>query len=115
LEDRRRDVVIGFLEMERKNVDVKLTKNIEEMMFGFGDEWPCDREAVDLVDNLVQNYISDLVIRAQKVALQTGKLDKECFVYLVRQETTKFKRINNLLKANEEIHSVQKVDIKEQD
>jgi transcription initiation factor TFIID subunit 13 len=101
--------------MERKSVDVKLTKNIEEMMFGFGDEWPCDREAVDLVDNLVQNYISDLVIRAQKVALQTGKLDKECFVYLVRQETMKFKRINNLLKANEEIHSVQKVDIKEQD
>jgi hypothetical protein len=33
----------------------------------------------------------------------------------VRQETMKFKRINNLLKANEEIHSVQKVDIKEQD
>lgn len=98
--------------MERK---VKLTKNVEEMMFGFGDEWPCDREAVDLVDDLVQKYIQDLVFRAQQIALQTGKLDKECFLYLVRQDTMKFRRINNLLKANEEIHAVQKVDIKEQD
>ena len=101
--------------MEGKSVDVKLTKNIEEMMFGFGDEWPCDQQAVELVDHLVQNYIRDLVLRAQKVALHTGKLDKECFVYLVRQETMKFTRIHNLLKANEEIHSVQKVELKEQD
>lgn len=98
--------------MERK---IKLSKQVEEMMFGFGDEWPCNPEVVDIVDDLVQKYISNLVIRSQQIALQTGKLDKECFVYLVRQDTMKFKRINNLLKANEEIHSVQKVDIKEQD
>jgi hypothetical protein len=94
---------------------IKLAKSVEEMMFGFGDEWPCDSEAVELVDHLVRGYINDLVIRAQNIALHSGKLDKECFLYLVRQDTSKFKRINHLLQANEEIHSVQKVDIKEND
>jgi hypothetical protein len=101
--------------MERGDQRIKLTKSVEEMMFGFGDEWPCDREAVDLVDHLVRSYIHDLVLRAQNIALNSGKLDKECFLYLVRQDTSKFKRINHLLRANEEIHSVQKVDIKEND
>jgi len=92
-----------------------LGNDIADMMFGFGDSWPPDRDAVDMVEGLVTNYVKDLAARALQVAdlRPNGKLDKECFLYLVRKDRQKFQRVNRLLFANKEIKSAQKVDIKE--
>jgi predicted nucleotidyltransferase len=91
-----------------------LTSSVEEMMFGFGDAWPPDLEAVKLVENLVEKYIENLAIRAQNVAAISGKLDKECFLYLVRQDTAKFTRVQKLLKTNEEIKKIREIDKSEE-
>ena len=86
---------------------VTFTSSIEEMMFGFGDEWPPDPETVALVEAIASNYIKDLTLKAQEVASLTGKLDKECFLYLVRKETAKFSRISQLLSTYEELKQAQ--------
>ncbi len=82
-------------------------------MFGFGDKWPPDSGAVRMLEALVIEYIQDLGVRAKQVAEMRpgGKLDKECFLFLVRKDRRKFQRVHRLLTANEELKRVQKVDI----
>jgi transcription initiation factor TFIID subunit 13 len=94
-------------------VSDRIHGDIEEMMFGFGDEWPPNEEAVDFVSGLVTEYIQDLSERALQVAELRGKLDKECFMFLVRKDRRKFSRVHKLLKANEDIKKVQKVELKD--
>lgn len=56
---------------------------VEEIMFGFGDAWPPQADAVDLMEKMAVHYIRDLCGRALQVANVTGKLDKECFLFQV--------------------------------
>lgn len=99
----------------RPNGQSSMYNDIEEMMFGFGDQWPPDEESVKLVESIVTNYIEDLTIRASQIATvrPNGKLDKECFMFVVRKDRRKFSRIHNLLTANEELKSVQKMEMKD--
>ena len=83
------------------------------MMFGFGDEWPPDGAAVTLVEGLLTSYIEELAERAVEVGELRGKLDKECFMFLVRKDRKKFSRVHKLLKTNEELKVVNKVDLKD--
>lgn len=80
-----------------------MQRDIEDMLFGFGDSWPPDEDTVALVESLVHQYIGNLCSRATNVANVRKKLDKECFMYLVRKDRRKFIRIQKLLKANEEL------------
>jgi transcription initiation factor TFIID subunit 13 len=97
--------------MSQKEKKTKFSTDIEEMMFGFGDSWPPNPEAVSLVEILVTQYIEDLASRAIQIAELRGKLDKECFMFLVRKDQHKFQRIQNLLAANEELKAAQKIRI----
>ena len=92
-----------------------LSKDIEEMMYGFGDNWPPNSDAVAMVETLVKDYIDDLADRAIQIADLRGKLDKECFIFLVRKDTRKFYRVRKLLETHEALDEVQKVVLKEQD
>jgi len=93
----------------------RMREDIEEMMYGFGDaSWPPDGDAVTLVESIVQNYIESLTERAAEIGDIRGKLDKECFSFIVRKDRRKFNRIFRLLKANEEIKTAQKIEIKEE-
>lgn len=87
--------------------------DIEDMLFGFGDAWPADPAVVQAIEDIVTGYIRDLALKALKVAecRPGGKLDKECFLFLVRKESQKFKRVHHLLAVNEELKAVKKIDI----
>jgi len=94
--------------------------SIQEMMYGFGDThvFPPNEKSVTLLQNLVTNYIDDLSWRAAEVAEVRnkdglGKLDRECFVFIVRKDRAKFQRVYKLLKASEELKTVQKLEIRE--
>ncbi len=86
----------------------KFFSDIEEMMYGFGfveggADWPPDKDAVELVDILAQQYIQDLTMKAVEIADLRGKFDKDCFIFLIRKDRRKLKRVNELLRANEEL------------
>jgi hypothetical protein len=90
--------------------------DISEMMFGFGDSWPPNTDAVRTLDSLVTDFIQDMGARALRVAelRPDKKLDKECFLYLVRKDRKKFQRVHRLLTANDEIKRVKKIDMREE-
>lgn len=69
---------------------------------------PPDEGAVDVMESIVLAYVQDLAARAKQVSLLTKKLDKDCFLYVVRKDMRKFRRVNDLLCANEELKGVQK-------
>mmetsp|Transcript_35138 Transcript_35138/g.35777 ORF Transcript_35138/g.35777 Transcript_35138/m.35777 type:complete len:104 (+) Transcript_35138:154-465(+) len=92
-----------------------LTKDIEEMMYGFGDAWPPNEEAVRMVEVMVKDYIDDLAERALQIASIHGKLDKDCFIFLVRKDSKKFNRVQKLLETHEKIEEVRDIGFKEQD
>jgi transcription initiation factor TFIID subunit 13 len=52
----------------KKHKQGKFHSDIEEMMFGFGDDWPPNSDAVGVVESLVVSYIEDLAVRALEVA-----------------------------------------------
>lgn len=97
-----------------------MVEEIEEMMYGFGDThaFPPDEASVSLIKSLVTNYIEDMAMRALEVSEvrnkeSTAKLDKDCFLFIVRKDRAKFQRIFRLLKANDELKNVQKLEIRE--
>jgi hypothetical protein len=47
--------------------------------------------------------------QALEIAQITGKLDKECFQFLLRKDSHKFNRVKKLMEANDELKSVQNV------
>lgn len=90
-----------------------MRSDLEEMMFGFGDVWPTHSSAVDLLESIAANYIEDLTSRAVQVSEMRGKLDKECFLYVVRKDRRLFNRAARLLKAHDDIKSAQKEQLSE--
>lgn len=108
------DVIDNFEkdhEIDRPN----FFRDIQEMMFGFGDSWPPNKNATLLIDRLVTTYITELAQRAELVAETTGKLDKECFLYLIRKDEFKFSRVMKLIDTNEQIKNIKQQSIKNND
>ena len=97
----------------RGTSQMQLGPDIEDMLFGFGDAWPANAAVVHSLEDLVIAYIRDLTLQALRVAAcrPRGKLDKECFLFLVRKEAGKFKRVHHLLNTNEELKAAKKIDI----
>jgi hypothetical protein len=68
-----------------------------------------------MVEKLVEQYIESLAHRAEAVAELRGKLDKECFMFVVRKDRLKFNRVHRLLQANEELKNARQVEFKEKE
>ena len=99
--------------MSNPNAKDIFKSDIEEMMFGFGDQWPPMGESTQLVQDIVVQYIEDLVVRAGEIGKLRGSLDTECFIYLVSRDRQKFSRVCKLLEAYEDLKSVQKKTIED--
>ena len=48
------------VDIKKKAVKARFYSDIEEMMYGFGDDWPPLRESVNLLDAIAVKYIEDL-------------------------------------------------------
>ncbi|KAL0480398.1 transcription initiation factor TFIID subunit 13 [Acrasis kona] len=79
------------------------TRELRLMMYGFGDSENPLSETVDLMDDLVTEYITDMTCKAMRVANKRGKLQTEDLVFLIRKDRKKFARVEELLRMNEEI------------
>ncbi|KAJ3669462.1 hypothetical protein LUZ60_011412 [Juncus effusus] len=83
-------------------------KDLQHMMYGFGDDPNPLPETVALVEDIVVEYITDLVHKAQNVASKRGKLLTEDFLYLIRKDLPKLHRCTELLSMNEELKQARK-------
>lgn len=90
-------------------------KDLQHMMYGFGDDPNPLPETVALVEDIVVEYVTDLVHKAQNVASKRGKLLTEDFLYLIRKDVRKLHRATELLSMNEELKQARKAfDVNEE-
>ncbi|XP_004487824.1 transcription initiation factor TFIID subunit 13 [Cicer arietinum] len=84
-------------------------KELQHMMYGFGDDPNPLPESVALMDDIVVEYVTELVHKAQDIGSQRGKLSVEDFLYLIRKDMPKLKRCTELLSMNEELKQARKL------
>ncbi|KAK2403511.1 transcription initiation factor TFIID subunit [Trifolium repens] len=84
-------------------------QQVQHMMYGFGDDPNPLPESVVLMDDIVVEYITELIHKAQDIGSQSGKLSVEDFLYLIRKDAPKLNRCTELLSMNKEIKQAQKL------
>ncbi|UYV81847.1 TAF13 [Cordylochernes scorpioides] len=77
------------------------------MMYGFGDDQNPYTETVDQIEDLVIEFITNMVHRAMEIGRQ-GRVQVEDIVFLVRKDPKKYARVKDLLTMNEELKRARK-------
>lgn len=88
---------------------------LPRMMYGFGDDENPLPETVACMQQLVSEYVRHVTDEACKAAEAKGKLDTECFVFAVRGDKAKFKRVKELLDLNVHIKNTTRQRFTDQD
>ncbi|XP_010522819.1 PREDICTED: transcription initiation factor TFIID subunit 13 [Tarenaya hassleriana] len=83
-------------------------KELQHMMYGFGDDPNPLPESVALVEDIVVEYVTDLTHKAQDIGSKRGKLLVDDFLYLIRKDLPKLNRCRELLAMQEELKQARK-------
>ncbi|GBG80878.1 hypothetical protein CBR_g31434 [Chara braunii] len=83
-------------------------KDLRLMMYGFGDDPDPIPETVELVEDILINYITDMVHKSAEVASRRGKLQTDDLVFLIRKDVRKFARVKELLHMHKELKRARK-------
>lgn len=76
-------------------------------MHGFGDDPNPYTETVDLVEDLVMDFIVETTRSAMEVG-KSGKVHIDDIVFLIRKDKKKYARVRDLLRMNEELKKARK-------
>ncbi|TYH48917.1 transcription initiation factor TFIID subunit 13 isoform X2 [Gossypium hirsutum] len=79
-------------------------KDLQHMMYGFGDDPNPLPETVALVEDIVVEYAH----KAQDIGSKRGKLSVDDFLYLIRKDLPKLNRCTELLSMQEELKQARK-------
>ena len=73
------------------------------MLYGFGDV-PCPAsDTVEVMEDMVLEFITETALRAERVASKRGKIKTEDFLFVVRKDPKKYARVEQLLLMNDEL------------
>lgn len=77
------------------------------MMHGFGDDPNPYSETVDLVEDLVMDFVTEMTMKAMEVG-KSGKVHVNDIIFLIRKDPKKYRRVKELLMMNEELKKARK-------
>lgn len=103
-EDEMSEVILDSAVAGRKRL---FSKELRCMMYGFGDDQNPYTESVDLLEDLVIEFITDTTHRAMEIG-RTGRVQVEDIIFLVRKDQRKYARVKDLLTMNEELKRARK-------
>ncbi|KAK8822588.1 hypothetical protein WA577_005747, partial [Blastocystis sp. JDR] len=87
-----------------KNISFK--DNLAEMMFGFGDSIEPYEGSIQVMDELLKDFITNLTLRSMDIAKRCNRpFDYECIQFAVRDKEGYYWRLKELLTAFDEIAS----------
>ncbi|KAF9562014.1 hypothetical protein EC968_005417 [Mortierella alpina] len=91
-------------------------KELKQLMYGFGDVLNPSNDAVAVLEDMLIEYLTDTCAQAAAVADKRGKVIVEDFKFVLRKDTKKRARVDELLYMNEDIRRAKKIaDIPELD
>ena len=70
------------------------------MMYGFGDSKEPDPASVELVEDMLVDYLVHVGHRSMEVAERRGRMHTEDLLYVIRNDRKKFARVDELLEMN---------------
>lgn len=77
------------------------------MMYGFGDDRNPYTESVDILEDLVIEYLSEMTKKSMEVG-RPGRINVEDIIFLIRKDPKKYSRVKELLTMNEELRKARK-------
>jgi transcription initiation factor TFIID subunit 13 len=85
------------------------SKELRNMMYGFGDDSQPYAESVELLEDLVVQYITDMTLQAAEIGSnKQGRMVVNDILYLLRHDPRKYARVKELLSMNEELKRARK-------
>lgn len=78
------------------------------MMHGFGDDRNPYEDTVDMVEDLVVEFITETTLKAMEVG-KKGKVQVDDILYIVRKDPKKYTRVKELLNMNEELKKAKQI------
>ena len=82
-------------------------RELRFMMHGFGDDPNPYSETVDLVEDLVMDFVTEMTFKAMEVG-KSGKVHVNDIIFLIRKDPKKYRRVKELLMMNEELKKARK-------
>ncbi|PIK54700.1 putative transcription initiation factor TFIID subunit 13-like [Apostichopus japonicus] len=83
------------------------SKELRCMMYGFGDDQNPYTESVELLEDLVVEFITEMTIKAMETG-RPGRVQVEDLIFLIRKDPRKYSRVKELLMMNEELKKARK-------
>ncbi|XP_056642248.1 transcription initiation factor TFIID subunit 13 isoform X2 [Diorhabda carinulata] len=103
-EDDAAEAALALSSAGRKRL---FSKELRCMMYGFGDDQNPYTESVDIIEDLVIEFITEMTHKAMEIG-RTGRVQVEDIVFLVRKDPRKYARVKDLLTMNEELKRARK-------
>ncbi|KAK9754860.1 Transcription initiation factor IID, 18kD subunit [Popillia japonica] len=103
-EDDGNEAALALCSDGRKRL---FSKELRCMMYGFGDDQNPYTESVDIIEDLVIEFITEMTHKAMEIG-RTGRVQVEDIVFLVRKDARKYARVKDLLTMNEELKKARK-------
>jgi len=97
-------VKVETLDPSRKRL---FSKELRCMMYGFGDDKNPYTESVDLIEDLVIQYITEVTQKAMEIG-KPGRVAVEDIMFYVKRDSRKYARVKDLLSMNEELKKARK-------
>ncbi|KAI9599272.1 transcription initiation factor IID, 18kD subunit-domain-containing protein [Syncephalis fuscata] len=85
------------------------TKDLRLMMFGFGDVPHPDLDTVNVLEEMVVDYITDMCHQASRLSSNKSKVTVEDFKYVLRHDAKKLARVEELIRMSEDIKAARKI------
>nr|XP_034492597.1 transcription initiation factor TFIID subunit 13-like [Marmota flaviventris] len=83
------------------------SKELRCVMYGFGDDQNPYTESVDILEDLVIEFITEMTHKAMSIGRQ-GRVQVEDIVFLIQKDPRKFARVKDLLTMNEALKQARK-------
>ncbi|XP_075856050.1 transcription initiation factor TFIID subunit 13 isoform X1 [Microcebus murinus] len=104
---KERDFFLKNAGSSVSSLQMPLKLQVRCMMYGFGDDQNPYTESVDILEDLVIEFITEMTHKAMSIGRQ-GRVQVEDIVFLIRKDPRKFARVKDLLTMNEELKRARK-------
>ncbi|KAJ2452675.1 Anaphase-promoting complex subunit 1 [Coemansia sp. RSA 2336] len=81
------------------------SRELSTLMYGFGDTLPPLPESVDVLEDILIDYINNTCIQAAKVSGRRSKVTVDDFKFVLRKDPKKLARVEELIAMNKEIET----------
>ncbi|KAJ1986511.1 hypothetical protein GGI04_006188 [Coemansia thaxteri] len=81
------------------------TRELPMLMYAFGDTMAPAPESVDVLEDILVDYVNSMCVQAAKVSGRRGKVTVDDFKFVLRKDPKKLARVEELIAMNKEIET----------